>query len=71
MVLLLYISIINNPPLYSGKGRFSFLRYVQLKNLKRAKMASRWLEERTDLQNTKQKRVPFYFESFQKLKKRN
>ena len=49
MVLLLYISIINNPPLYSGKGRFSFLRYVQLKNLKRAKMASRWLEDRTDL----------------------
>ena len=42
MVLLLYISvIINNPPLYSGKGRFSFLWYVQLKNLKRAKMASR------------------------------
>ena len=49
MVLLLYISIINNPPPYSGKGRFSFLRYVQLKNLKRAKMASRWLEDRTDL----------------------
>ena len=50
MVLLLYISvIINNPPLYSGKGRFSFLWYVQLKNLKRAKMASRWVEERTDL----------------------
>ena len=50
MVLLLYIAIINNPPLYSGKGRFSFLRYVQLKNLiKRAKMASRWLEDRTYL----------------------
>ena len=49
MVLLLYISIINNPPLYSSKGRFSFLRYVQLKNLKRAKMAFRWLEDRTDL----------------------
>ena len=59
MVLLLYISIINNPPFYAGKGRFSFLRYVQLKNLKRAKMASRWQEERTDLQNTKQKREPF------------
>ena len=26
------------PPLYSGKGRFSFLWYVQLKHLKLAKM---------------------------------
>ena len=41
--------IIINPPLYSGKGRFPFLWYVQLKNLKLAKMASKSLEERTDL----------------------
>ena len=41
--------IINNPRLYSGKGRFPFLWYVQLKNLKLAKIASKWLEKRTDL----------------------
>ena len=41
--------IINNPPQHSGKGRFPFLWYVQLKNLKLAKMASKWLEKRTDL----------------------
>ena len=40
--------IINNPPLYSGKGRFPFLWYEQLKNLKLAKMASKWLEKRTE-----------------------
>ena len=33
--------MINNPPLYSGKGRFPFLWYVQLKHLKLAKMASK------------------------------
>ena len=54
MVLLLYFCvIINNRPLYSGKGRFPFLRYVQLKNLKLAKMASKWLEKLTDLWNTR------------------
>ena len=41
--------IINNPPLYYGKGRFPFLWYVLLKNLKLAKIASKWLEKQTDL----------------------
>ena len=41
--------IISNPPLYSGKGRSPFLWYVQLKNLKLAKIVSKWLEKRTDL----------------------